>query len=124
MSPAAAYLDALARFADFDGRTSRRAFVGFWAVHAAVTVVLGLASALVGTWMDLAWIAGSAVLALYLVLTFFPALGVLARRLHDTGRTSWLVALLGLPPLGLLVLWWCLQPGEAGPNDWGRPGDE
>lgn len=117
----AAYLDAFARFADVDGRTSRRAFWGFWLVHAALTLALGAASAVAGTLADLPWVAGSAVLALYLVLAFFPSLALIARRLHDTGRTSWLCALIGLPPLTLLVVYWCLLPGEPGPNDWGQP---
>ncbi len=90
-----------------------------------MTFALGAASAVVGTVLDLAWIAGSAVLALYLVLAFFPALSLAARRLHDIGKTSFLVALVCVPPLGLLVAYWCLLPGDPGPNDWGRPvGDE
>lgn len=121
LSPAAAYVRAFDRFADFDGRASRAAYWGFWAVHAGLTLVLTAASAVVGTSLDAAWIAGSAVVALYLVLGFFPALSATARRLHDVGRSSWLVALVALPPLGLLVLYWCVLPGEPAPNAWGQP---
>jgi len=86
-----------------------------------VTGVLGVASAVVGTLADLAWIAGSAVLALYLVLTVFPALSLTARRLHDVGRSSLWVSISLIPVLGLLVVYWCLQPGDPAPNDWGQP---
>ena len=120
---AAAYLDALARFADFDGRTSRAAFWGFLAVHAAVSGVLVLASAIVGEAMDTAWVVGGSVAALYLAVTFFPVLSAMARRLHDTGRSSLWAALGLVPPLGLLLLWWWLQPGEPAPNAWGQPPD-
>ena len=88
-----------------------------------MTGALGAASAVVGTVLDVAWIAGSAVLALYLVLSVFPALAVAARRMHDVGRSSFLVALAALPPLALLVLYWLALPGDPAPNDWGRPPD-
>ena len=123
MSPAAAYLRVLAAFADFDGRASRAELWGFVLVHGLVTAVLLIASAVVGELAGLAWVAGSAVLALYLALTFFPALSAVARRLHDTGRSSWLTVLAVVPPLGLLVLYWACLPGEPGPNEWGQRPD-
>ena len=114
------YLDALARFADFDGRASRAEFWGFALVHGVVTAALAAASAVLGVVLDVAWIVGGAVFALYAVLTFFPALSAAARRLHDVGRSSLLVGLVLVPPFGLLVLYWLCLPGEPGPNDWGR----
>ncbi|MEM0963091.1 MAG: DUF805 domain-containing protein [Bacteroidota bacterium] len=121
MDALAHYLDVLARFADFDGRASRAQFWGFWVVHAIVTLVLLAASVAVGLVLGLAWIGGSAVLALYLAASFFPALSLLARRLHDVGRSSFFVALALVPIAGLVVLYWCLLPSEPAPNAWGRP---
>lgn len=118
---AAAYLAVLARFADFDGRASRAELWGFVLVHTLVTGVLLAASVVVGQAAGLAWVAGSAVLALYLVLTFFPALSAVARRLHDTGRSSLLVVLALVPPLTLLVVYWLALPGDPGPNRYGQP---
>ena len=105
MSPAAAYLRVLAAFADFDGRASRAEFWGFVLVHLGVTVVLAVASAVVGTVTEAAWVVGSAVFALYAVGTFFPALSAVARRLHDTGRSS-LFVLVGLLLLAVVGLLW------------------
>lgn len=86
-----------------------------------MTLAVGAASAVVGTMLDLAWVAGSAVLAVCLVLAFVPGLAVSARRLHDAGRSSLLLALAALPPLTLLVVYWLALPSEAGPNAWGQP---
>ena len=118
---AAHYLDVLSRFADFDGRASRAQFWSFLVVHAAVMVALGLASAVLGVVLEMAWVAGSGVFALYAALTFLPTLSAAARRLHDTGRSSFLLALGAFLPLVLLLAWWMAQPGEPGPNRWGQP---
>ena len=121
MSPAAAYLRVLASFADFDGRASRAEWWGFVLVHLGVTAALAVASAVVGTVTEAAWVAGSAVFALYAVGTFFPALSAVARRLHDVGRSS-LFVLVGLVPVvGLVLVYWLAQPGDPAPNTWGQP---
>ncbi|WP_420455033.1 DUF805 domain-containing protein [Rubrivirga sp.] len=120
MSPAAAYLRVLARFADFDGRASRAELWGFALVHAGVTAVVALASAVMGTVADVAWIAGSAVFALYAVGTFFPTLSAVARRLHDTGRSSLLVMVGLVPVVGLVLVYWLALPGDPGPNRYGQ----
>lgn len=126
---AAYYLQVFGRVADFDGRSRRAELAAFAAVHAAVTAVLVAASVGAGRALGLPWIVGGSVVALYLVVAFVPALAAAARRLHDTGRSSLLLALVAVPPLGLLLLWWLALPGEPGPNRWGRdprsrpPGD-
>ena len=123
MSPAAAYLRVLSAFADFDGRASRAEFWGFVLVHLGVTVVLAVASAVVGTVTEAAWVAGSAVFVLYAVGTFFPALSAVARRLHDTGRSSLFMLVGLLPAIGLVLVYWLARPGDPAPNAWGQPGD-
>lgn len=121
MSPAAAYVCAFERFADFDGRASRAELWGFVLINGLVTLVLLAASAVMGQVASAGWIAGSAVLALYLAVSFFPALSAVARRLHDTGRSSLLVVLGLVPVVGLLLVYWLVLPGEAVPNRYGQP---
>ena len=121
MTPAAAYLHVLAAFADFDGRASRAELWGFALVHTLVTAALVAASALVGQRGGTGWVAASAVVALYLAVSFFPALSAVARRLHDTGRSSLLVAVGLVPVAGVLLLYWLVLPGDPGPNRYGQP---
>ena len=119
---AAHYLTALARFADFDGRASRAELWGFVGVHVAVTLALVAVSAVVGTVLEVGWVAGSLVLALYLALTFFPLLSAVARRLHDTGRSGWWQLLYFLPLVGALVLLvLSVLPSERIKNVYGPP---
>ena len=118
---AAAYLRALALFADFDGRASRAEYWGFLAVHGAVSLALVGASAVVGEVAGLAWVVGGAVAALYLAVTFFPVLSATARRLHDTGRSSLWVAVALVPFLVPLLAVWLAAPGDPAPNGWGQP---
>ena len=124
MSPSAAYLRVLAAFADFDGRASRAEFWGFWLVHGGIGVVLLIGSAVVADRAALGFVAGGMVFATYAALTFFPALSLIARRIHDVGRTSLWTVLLLVPVLGWAVLAvWLVQPGEPGPNGWGQVPD-
>ncbi len=88
-----------------------------------MTLALAVGSAIVGTVTEAAWVAGSAVFALYAVGTFFPALSAVARRLHDTGRSSLLVMVGLVPAVGLVLLYWLALPGDPAPNAWGQPPD-
>ncbi|WP_412070145.1 DUF805 domain-containing protein [Rubrivirga sp. IMCC43871] len=124
MSPPAAYLHVLAAFADFDGRASRADFWGFWLVHGGIGFILLIGSAIVADRAALGFVAGGMVFATYAALTFFPALSLTARRLHDIGRTSLWTSLLLVPVVGWGLLGvWLVQAGEAGPNGWGQPPD-
>ena len=114
------YLQVFRRFADFDGRSGRRELWSFAAVHVVATGLLLAGSTAVGTLVDLSWVAGSAALALYVAISFVPALAVVARRLHDTGRSSLLVAVGLVPVVGLVLLYWLVLPGDAGPNAYGQ----
>ncbi len=89
-------------------------------VHGLVVGLLLAASTAVGTLFDLPWIVGSAVLALYLAVVVVPALAAVARRLHDTGRSSLLIALGLVPVVGVVLVYWLLLPGDVGPNPYGQ----
>ncbi len=51
---------------------------------------------------------------------FLPTLGVLVRRLHDTGRSGW-SCLISLVPFigGIILLIWVLKDSDAGSNKYG-----
>jgi uncharacterized membrane protein YhaH (DUF805 family) len=49
-----------------------------------------------------------------------PSLGISVRRLHDTNRSGWWVLLGVIPVVGWLVLlYWYVQPGTTGDNQYG-----
>ena len=56
----------------------------------------------------------------YLIAVGIPTFAVSARRLHDVGRSGWW-QLLVLTFIGaFLLLFWYLQPGDDGANDYGE----
>ncbi|HSV53583.1 MAG TPA: DUF805 domain-containing protein [Burkholderiaceae bacterium] len=96
----------LRKYIDFSGRAARSEFWWFFLFQVVVFVVTGMISQM---------LYGLAALGLLL-----PSLGVGVRRLHDLGKSGWWLLVGFVPVLGaLLLLYWCVQPGEAGDNAFG-----
>ncbi|MEE4277317.1 MAG: DUF805 domain-containing protein [Halieaceae bacterium] len=58
---------------------------------------------------------------LYSMVVFLPSLAVLARRLHDIGRSGWWILIIFLPIVGFLILlYWTVKDSEPGDNAYGR----
>lgn len=112
--------NVLSNYATFTGR-ARRAEYWWWVLFVilAALVVGILDRALFGR-MGMMHDNGplSAILSLVLLL---PGLAVGARRLHDIDRSGWWL-LVGLIPLigALVLLWWFVTRGTAGPNRFGE----
>ncbi len=96
----------LTKYVDFEGRAGRPEFWWFALFQFVLMVIIGMFSnALQG------------VISLALLL---PGLGVGARRLHDIGKSGWFLLLWLIPFVGWLVLlYWAIQPSQAGSNAWG-----
>lgn len=118
-----AYLDALLRYFDVGGRTTRSQF---W-VYQLVYLVLLVAAVCVDTlvlkrqYYD---IGGHRIpLLVTMIVALFhtaPNLTICIRRLHDIGRSgAWFMVQL-VPFGGLLLLWWYCCPSEQGENEYGR----
>lgn len=119
------YLDAVNKYAVFDGRASRQDFWMFALVVAGLTLALSAVDAVAGLLGDPGiW---GMLGPLYLAAMVVPWLAVGARRLHDTGRSGWWL-LLAIVPLGIIVLiFMWTDDGEPGTNSYGadpldRPG--
>lgn len=93
------------KYADFSGRAARPEFWWFFLFQLVVLLIAGAIS-------DVLYY----IVALGLLL---PGLAVGARRLHDIGKTAWLLLVGLIPVLGfLLLLYWFAQP-TAGANAYG-----
>ena len=100
------------KYADFSGRARRSEF-WFWYLGLTIWyfVLIGLVFALGKV--------GIALLAIGLLGVIVPTLAVQVRRLHDSGKSAWLL-LLGIVPFGgivLLVLY--LLDSAPGDNQYG-----
>ena len=95
------------KYVDFSGRASRSEYWWFVLAYVIVAIVAGFIHEVV---------YGLVILAFLL-----PLLAVGARRLHDIGKSGWWL-LLGLIPLvGLVLLYFMVQPSQPENNEYGAP---
>jgi uncharacterized membrane protein YhaH (DUF805 family) len=106
----------LGNYATFSGRARRSEYWWF----ALANVIVNVALNIVGSLGDaLSSLAGVAVLV-YGLGTLIPSLAVAARRLHDTGRSGWMMLLALIPLVGLIILIVFLASDSAkGSNKYG-----
>jgi uncharacterized membrane protein YhaH (DUF805 family) len=89
------YLEVWKKYADFQGRASRREYWMFFGVNLLFLIVLGIFEGIMGTkFLGL----------LYALAICIPSLAVGVRRLHDTNRSGWWLLLCLIPLIGTLVL--------------------
>ncbi len=99
------------KYADFDGRARR---TEYW-MFTLVNFIVYIAVVIVFSIIHLQKLAG-----LYGLATLVPTLAVGARRLHDTGKSAWLLLLGLIPFIGALVLLvFFVIEGDSGPNPFG-----
>ncbi|MBM2812646.1 MAG: hypothetical protein HW416_3405 [Chloroflexi bacterium] len=107
------YLDVLKKYAVFTGRAGRREYWMFFLFNIIISLVLNLGASFISN--NLQFIP-----VLYSLAVFLPSLGVSIRRLHDTGRSGWMLLLSLIPVIGgLIVLYFMIQDSEPGDNAYG-----
>ncbi len=95
------YLAVLKKYAVFSGRATRSEYWYFILFNAIIVLIL--------SFLDGSLLGDSAgiVSGIYSLAIFIPSLSVSARRLHDTGRSGWMLLLYLIPIVGsiwILVL--------------------
>lgn len=102
----------LLNYANFRGRTSRS---GYWWAQLFINAPIAVFSV----------VDTGALSTLWSLAIVVPALSVLARRLHDSGKSAWLI-LLGLIPFvgAVILIVFALLPTQAGDNRFSSPADE
>ncbi len=102
-----AFKTCFAKFADFSGRASRSEYWWFVLAYVIVAIVTSLIH--------------EYVYILAVLVFLIPMISAGVRRLHDIGKTGWLI-LLGLIPLvGLVLLYFMVQPTQPQANEYGEP---
>ena len=111
------YVEVLKKYAVFSGRARRKEYWYFLLFNIIIGFVLGLIEGTTG----LARKNPQSILGLiYSLAVLLPGLAVSVRRLHDTGRSGWLV-LIALVPFvgGIILLVFMAQDGTPGENQYG-----
>jgi uncharacterized membrane protein YhaH (DUF805 family) len=113
------YLEALRKYAVFEGRARRMEYWMFVLINCLIVVVLSVVDTVVGLF-SLGNSIG-ALTGLYWLVVLVPSVAVTVRRLHDTDRSGWWALLALLPVLGTIVLFvFCVLDGTPGPNRFGE----
>ena len=110
------YLLVLKKYAEFGGRARRKEYWMFTLFNVIASLALGVVDGILGLGdMGFGLLSG-----LYTLAVFVPSLAVSVRRLHDTGRSGWWLLIAFIPILGALsLLFFMVQDGEPGPNEYG-----
>lgn len=116
------YLRVLNQYSDFNGRARRKEYWMFALVNFIISLaIVGLDNALGQSFSYTGNVLGAGVFnSIYNLLILIPSLAVAVRRLHDVGKSGWML-LIGLIPL-VVAIWLLillLRDSEAGENKYG-----
>ena len=106
------YLAVLKKYFEFEGRSGRQEF---W-MFVVFNIVFSIAASIIDSILGLSYVFSS----LYGLAVFLPGLGVSVRRLHDIGKSGWMVLVSLIPIAGiiwLIVLW--AKEGDMSNNSYG-----
>lgn len=115
------YLHVLKNFANFNGRARRKEYWMFALFYYLIFLLMVFLDNILGITLDELIPYGPLSIG-YLLLMFVPSLSVLVRRLHDVGKSGWMMLVLFVPIIGgiwlfiLLVTNSQLEENEYGKN--------
>lgn len=114
------FIIALKKYADFSGRARRKEYWFFVLFYVLISIVATLLDMQTGSYDPS---IGMGILGGLVALGFLlPQLAVTVRRLHDTGRSGWMILICLIPLIGaiwlLVLMVFDSSPGDNrfGPN--------
>jgi uncharacterized membrane protein YhaH (DUF805 family) len=115
----------LRKYAVFSGRASRSEY-WWWILFVVIVSIVSqiIDGAVVAPALGFQAFeegAGQPLSVLVSLALLLPGLGVAVRRLHDIDRSGWWFLLILVPIVGFLILlYWFVQPGTKGDNQYGE----
>lgn len=109
----------MGNYANFKGRASRSEYWRFYGITIVIAGIFNVLSALV---MDTALASVVGLISIvYNLAILLPSIGLAARRLHDIGKSGWML-LISLIPFGIIYIIYLLaQKGDEGDNQYRSP---
>ncbi len=102
-----------AKYANFSGRATRSEYWWFYLFFIVGYAVFFILSGL----SDIFVIP----LVLFTLAILLPSLAAAVRRLHDFNKSGWFLLISIIPLVNLLLLYYLVQPGDVGDNQYGPP---
>ena len=112
------YLSVLTQFAYFNGRASRKEYWIFFLFNLIFGVLAMILDNVLG--LTIGNVPYGILYFIYAFAVLIPGFAVAVRRLHDVGKSGWMVFIALIPLIGaiwLLVL--LATKGQSGANKWG-----
>jgi uncharacterized membrane protein YhaH (DUF805 family) len=113
------YLQVLKNYAVFNGRARRKEYWMFVLFNIIFSIVAIILDNILGTAME--GVSYGLFYALYGLAVLIPGLAVSVRRLHDVGKSGWMILIALIPIIGaiwLLVL--MVTDSNPGENKYGH----
>ena len=117
------YFNVIKKYAVFDGRAQRAEYWCFFLVNIIIGIVAGIIEVVTGNYTTVFILT-----AIYALALIIPAIAMVVRRLHDTGKSGWWYFIMLVPAIGSIwfLILMCLDsnPGDNqyGPNPKGIGG--
>ena len=111
------YLAVLKKYADFNGRAQRAEYWYFVLFNFIISIVLGIVDGALGfnIGMNIGFLG-----LIYSLVVLLPGLAVSIRRLHDIGKSGWMLLVCFIPVIG--AIWFLIlmvKDSTPGDNQYG-----
>jgi uncharacterized membrane protein YhaH (DUF805 family) len=113
------YLKVLKQYADFSGRARRKEYWMFVLFNMIFAIVAAILDNVLGIAME--GTGYGPLYGIYALAVLIPGLAVAVRRLHDVGKSGWMILITLIPLIGaiwLLVL--LVTDSNLGENQYGQ----
>jgi uncharacterized membrane protein YhaH (DUF805 family) len=112
------YLMVLKKYAQFSGRSRRKEYWMFALFNCLVCLPLYILGLVFHE--DTIGVIFLGLYFIYVLAILVPALAVTVRRLHDTGKSGWMILLCLIPIVGgIIVFVFTVLDSDPGPNEYG-----
>lgn len=117
------FLYVLKNYADFSGRARRKEYWMFTLFYIIFLVIAAILDNIFGLTFKIynTTLPYGVIYLVYCLALCIPSLAVLVRRLHDIGKSGWMMLISLIPVVGgiwLLIL--TCEDGVSGPNKYGE----
>jgi len=112
------FIDAIKQYATFSGRATRQQYWMFYLFYIIIYIALTIIETTVGLYDAEAGMG--LFTTIFMLGLLIPSIAILARRLHDIGRTGLWILLIVIPLVGAIVLLiFSVLDSEHGENQYG-----